>query len=130
MGLRLHRMASDEGKDGKDPFVKFSKESLGFGSRFKAGKGSDFDRRGLKGAVRELRDSENPEGKNLSKQDVERFSSLLAAQLKAKDEGSSGLDRAERAKLQSQVHEMHRSGKISSSDVEDFNHIIDKLSAS
>jgi hypothetical protein len=114
----------------KDPFGKFSKESLGFGSRFKAGKGSDFDRRGLKGAFRELRDTEHSEGKNLSREDAERFSSLLAEQLKAKDEGSSGLDRTERTKLQSEVRKMHSSGKISSSDAADFNQIIDRLSSS
>lgn len=112
----------------KDAFGKFSKKDLGFGSRFKAGKGSDFDRRGLKGAFRELRDQDSPEGKNISAKDAERFSTLLAAKLKAKDEGSSGFDRAERDDLRRQVREMQRSGKISSSDVADFTKIIDRLS--
>jgi len=121
-------MATDTDKSSKDPFDKFSKENLGFGSHFRSGKGTDFDRSGLKGAFRELRDAENPEGKNLSTKDVERFSSLLAEQLKAKDEGSSSFDRAERGKLQQQVRDMQRSGKISSSDAADFGKIINRLS--
>lgn len=115
-----------EGK--ADPFGKFSKEDLGFGSRFRSGKGTDFDRRGLKGAFRELRDTESREGKNLSNEDVARFSGLLAEKLKAKDEGSSGFDRAERTELHSQVKHMQRSGKISSSDAADFKKIIERLS--
>ncbi len=121
-------MDKGEVKGEKDPFDKFSKENLGFGSHFRSGKGTDFDRSGLKGAFRELRDSDNPEGKHLSTKDVEQFSSLLAEQLKAKDEGSSSFDRAERTKLQRQVRDMQRSGKISSSDAADFGKIINRLS--
>lgn len=117
------------GKPEADPFGKFSKEEIGFGGRFRRGRGTDFDRRGLAGAFRELQDRDNPEGKNLSAKDVGRFSKLLSERMKAKDSGSSGFDRAERVDLLRQVKDMHRSGKISSSDAEDFGKIIDRLSA-
>lgn len=112
----------------KDPFGKFTKDNLKFGSRFRAGRGTDFDRRGMEGAFRELRDRDNPEGKNLSAADVQRFSTLLAAKMKAKDSSSTGFDRTEQADLRRQVRDMQRSGKISASDAADFGKIIDRLS--
>lgn len=123
------RMA-DEEKDSKDdPFAKFSKENLKFGSRFRSGEDIQSKRFGLAGAFRELRDPKRSAGDNLSEDDVKKFSAILAAELKDKDVHSAGFDRAERTKLRYAVDKMRRSGHISAEDAVDFKRIIDRLSA-
>lgn len=113
-----------------DPFKKFDKKSIGFGSRFrKGGSGGLYAGRwGLDGAIRELRDPQYGEGKNLASGEASKIEKVLADKLKSKNRYSSGLNRYDRMELKHTFEEMRRKGELSYKDIQDAEKIIDKLS--